>query len=84
MLTEKECVALVMNLAMYVNKSKIKCDLSKDPFVYLFNYDHTEEKEDYLNCDHIVIQSEDCLDVLFVPTRINYLFLFHHLCGIIA
>ena len=60
-----------------------KGDLEDDPFIRLFQYGNSDGKEGYWSYDHMVIQLEDVIDVLFVAFGKKYvfLFLFDHSCG---
>lgn len=57
-------------------------EIKKDPFVEYFEYG--ENKDGYWTYDHMVLQLEDCVDVLKVLgycQKYDILFLFDHSCG---
>eukprot|EP00957_Ditylum_brightwellii_P157588 11994787-Ditylum_brightwellii.AAC.1 len=56
--------------------------LLEDPFIRLFEYGNTEGKEGYWNYDHMVIQVEDVVDVMFAVhgTRFDIVLLLDHSC----
>eukprot|EP00957_Ditylum_brightwellii_P206956 15350784-Ditylum_brightwellii.AAC.1 len=72
-----------LEAAQRVYHSTKKEDLITDPFICLFQYSNAEGKEGYWSYDHMVLQLEDILDVLYVAygDKFDYLFLFDHSCG---
>ena len=52
-------------------------------FYSIFEYGNREGKEDYCTYEHMVIQLENCMDVLHITNgyRYSYIFLFYHFCG---
>ena len=69
--------------AATIKKNHKKSDLLEDPFVRFFEYGNVEGKEGYWTYEHMVLQLEDCLDVLYSihKNKYSYLFLFDHSCG---
>jgi len=68
---------------MAVYHSDIKQSLNSDPFIQLFEYGNAEGREGYWSYDHMILQVEDVLDVLYVAFGDKYDFvpLFDHSCG---
>jgi hypothetical protein len=57
-----------------------KADLESSPFVQLFEYG--ANKNGYWNYQWMVLQLEDCIDVLqALYPQFDYLFMFDHSCG---
>eukprot|EP00957_Ditylum_brightwellii_P089841 6842116-Ditylum_brightwellii.AAC.1 len=54
-----------------------------DLFTCLFQYGNADGKEGYWSYNHIILQLEDVLDVLYIAygDKFDYLFLFDKLCG---
>jgi hypothetical protein len=69
--------------AMAVYHSDMKQSLNSDPFIQLFEYGNAEGREGYWSYDHMILQLEDVLDVLYVAFGDKYDFvpLFDHSCG---
>lgn len=67
--------------AVKVRKHSTKADLKESPFVVYFNYG--ANNEGYWTYDHMVLQMEDCVDVLKVRygETFDYMFLVDHSCG---
>ena len=68
--------------AKRVLHSAEKSPLLEDPFIRLFEYGNAEGKEGYWNYDHMMIQVEDVVDVLFVVygTKFDIVLLLDHSC----
>jgi hypothetical protein len=69
--------------AMVVYHTDMKRSLNSDPFIQLFEYGNAEGREGYWSYDHMILQLEDVLDVLYVAFGDKYDFvpLFDHSCG---
>lgn len=66
--------------AKLINLTPVKPDLKENPFYVEFEYGVS--KEGYWTYDRMVLQLEDCIDVLQVlHPQYDYVFLFDHSCG---
>eukprot|EP00978_Attheya_sp_CCMP212_P024028 scaffold74802_cov56-Attheya_sp.AAC.1 len=72
-----------IHAAVNVNRKESKDPLESDPFIRLFEYGNAEGKEGYWTYDNMVLQLEDCIDILTVAfgKTYDYVFLFDHSCG---
>eukprot|EP00957_Ditylum_brightwellii_P116852 8913443-Ditylum_brightwellii.AAC.1 len=52
--------------AMAVNGCEMKKPLEDDPVIKLFEYRNVDGKEGYWSYDHMVLQSENIIDVIYV------------------
>ena len=53
-----------------------KKELDKDPFIRYFVYGNADGKEGYWSYDHMILQLEDVLDVLYAIFGVKYDYLF--------
>eukprot|EP00957_Ditylum_brightwellii_P105717 8061520-Ditylum_brightwellii.AAC.2 len=68
---------------MSVNHCEEKSPLESDLFIKTFEYGNADGRERYWTYDHMVLQVEDILDVLFIAYGIQFdvLLLFDHSCS---
>ena len=71
------------NAAIAVHNTPIKQPLKENPFVRFFQYGNADRKQGYWNYSHMIVQFEDCVDVLTTKfkNKYDYLFLFDHSNG---
>ena len=57
--------------------------MTEDPFIRSLRYGNSDGKEGYWNYDHLIVQLEDCIDVMLAlnGNKYDYLFLFDHSSG---
>ena len=66
------------------NGSSLKKYLSREynPFMVLFEYGNSDNKEGYWSYENLVLKMEDYLDCLkFLYPSFDIIFIFEHLCG---